>query len=37
MKEKKELLMRQLASIVDVDTSMISKIENRYRSPKKTR
>ncbi|WP_378185894.1 helix-turn-helix domain-containing protein [Aquimarina sp. W85] len=34
-REKKDLLMRQLASLVDVDTSMISKIENGYRSPTK--
>ena len=34
-REKKELLMRQLASIIDVDTSMISKIENGYRNPTK--
>jgi len=34
-REKKKLLMRQLASLVDVDTSMISKIENGYRSPTK--
>ncbi len=34
-REKKDLLMRQLASIIDVDTSMISKIENGYRNPTK--
>ena len=34
-REKKKLLMRQLASLVDVDTSMISKIENGYRTPTK--
>lgn len=34
-REKKGLLMRELASLIEVDTSMISKIENGYRSPTK--
>lgn len=34
-REKKGLLMRELAALVDVDTSMISKVENGYRIPTK--
>lgn len=34
-REKKGLLMRELAALVDVDTSMISKVENSYRIPTK--
>lgn len=34
-REKRGLLMRQLASLIDVDTSLISKIENGNRSPTK--
>lgn len=34
-REKKGLLMRELAAHIDVDTSMISKVENGYRIPTK--